>query len=150
MHALFSPFIVPLGAFMVAIVAIVSGIYSEAHKQRLRAEQRMAMVGRGMSADEIDKVLGKGKEEEPVRDPLRSLGNARRAGIVLIACGVGLTSFFLLMTWILHVREVLVGAAAGSNPLAIGVGFLIDYSMQKRELSRFGLEAGTELPNAKF
>ncbi len=35
---------------------------------------------------------------------------------------------------------MLVVAAAGLIPLAIGVGFLVDYTMQKRELARFGLE----------
>jgi len=137
----FSPFIVPLGAFAVAIVAIVAGIMSEAHKRRLKAEQRMTMVARGMSADDIDKLLGKVEEDDrPVKDPLRSMANARRAGIVLSSFGIGVISFFLLLTWILHVHEVLSGAAAGVIPLAIGVGFLIDYNLQKRELSRFGLE----------
>ena len=37
---------------------------------------------------------------------------------------------------------MLSGAAVGLIPLAIGVGFLIDYQLQKRDLSRFGLEVG--------
>jgi len=135
------PLMIPMAAFAVAIVAIVAGILSEAHRRRLKAEQRMTMVARGMSADDIDKLLGKVEEDEKsVKDPLRSMANARRAGIVLISIGVGLIGFFLLLTWILHVHEVLSGAAAGVIPLAIGVGFLIDYNLQKRELSRFGLE----------
>jgi hypothetical protein len=40
------------------------------------------------------------------------------------------------------VHEVLSAGAAGLIPLAIGVGFLIDYRMQKRDFSRFGLEVG--------
>jgi len=138
-----SPFMIPLGAFVVAIVAIVSGIMSEGHRQRLRAEQRMAMVARGMSATDIDKLLGKATEDDkPVKDPMRSLGNARRTGIVLVSVGAGLIVFGLLLTWILSERDVLAVAAAGFIPLAIGVGFLIDYFLQKRELSRFGLEVG--------
>src|SRR5271170_5983418 len=79
-----SPFMIPLGAFVVAIVAIVAGIMSEAHRQRLRAEQRMAMVARGMAADEIDKLLGGPSEDaRRAKDPLRSLGYARRTAIVL-------------------------------------------------------------------
>ncbi len=140
-----SPFMIPLGAFVVAIVAIVAGIMSEAHRQRLRAEQRMAMVARGMSTDDIDKLLvGVGEDARPVKDPLRSLGNARRSAISLISSGVGLILFGLLLTWILNVREVLAAAAAGLIPLAIGIGFVVDYELQKRELSRFGLEIGRE------
>jgi hypothetical protein len=111
----------------------------------MKSEERMAMLARGVPLAEIEKMLGVGDEEKPpVRDPLRSLSNARRAGIVLVSVGVGLILFFLVLTAILQVREVLSGAAAGLIPLAIGVGFFIDYNLQKRELSRFGLEVGAE------
>jgi len=140
-----SPFVVPLGAFAVAIVAIVSGMIAQTHKQRLMAEQRMAMIARGMNTDEIDKLLGAASEDaRPTKDPLRSLGNARRTAISLVSVGVGLTLFGLLLTWIVQEHDVLVVAAAGLIPLAIGIGFFVDYELQKRELSRFGLEIGRE------
>lgn len=138
-----SPYVIPLGAFTVAIVAIVSGIVSEAHKMRLKADQRMTMVARGMSAEDIDKLLGTVENDgESAKDPLRSLGNARRAAIVLISVGIGLVLFGLLLTWIVQQHDVLVVAATGLIPLAIGIGFLVDYSMQKKEMARFGLEIG--------
>ncbi len=138
-----SPLMIPLGAFAVAIVAIVAGIMSEGHRQRLRAEQRMAMVARGMNAEDIDKLLGGPAEDaKPPKDPLRSLGYARRTAIILISVGVGLAVFGLLLAWIVQEHDVLVVAAAGLIPLAIGVGFVVDYQLQKRELSRFGLEIG--------
>ena len=141
----FSPFIVPVAGCLVAIVAIVSGIWLDGHKRRMRSEERIAMIARGVPLAEIEKMLGPGDEEKPaVKDPLRSLGNARRAGIVLVSVGAGLILFFLVLTAILQVRAVLSGAAAGLIPLAIGVGFFIDYNLQKRELSRFGLEVGAE------
>jgi hypothetical protein len=138
-----SPFMIPLGAFVVAIVAIVSGVVSEAHRQRLKADQRLAMVARGMNADDIDKLLGKSSSDgKRVRDPLQSLANTRRTAIVLISSGVGVILFFLTLRLILEEHDVLSGAAIGLIPLAIGVGFLIDYKLQKRDLSRFGLEIG--------
>jgi len=148
MEVFTTPFIVPLGAFAVAIVAVVSGIWSHAHAVRVRAEQRMAMIARGMSIADIEQLLGPSEDEEkrPPKDPLRSLGNARRAGIVLVSSGIGLMLFFITLTVILQTREVLAGAAVGLIPLAIGIGFFIDYNLQKRELSRFGLEVGAELP----
>jgi hypothetical protein len=143
-----SPYIIPLGAFAVGIVAIVSGMISEGHKQRLKAEQRMSMVARGMSADDIDKLLGKATTDgQTVKDPLRSLGNARRAAISLISTGIGLVVFGLLLTVIIQERDVLAAAAAGLIPLAIGIGFLYDYNMQKRELTRFGLEVDPRDPS---
>ena len=141
MEIFHSPLIVPLGAFVVAIVAIVSGIWSDAHTKRIRADQRMAMLARGMSIEDIEKVLGKVREEErPPKDPLRSLSNARRAGIILVSSGIGLMLFFVTLSAIVRERNVLAGAAVGLIPLAIGIGFFVDYNLQKRELSRFGME----------
>lgn len=141
MSAFNSPFIVPLGAFVVAIVAIISGIISQAHTSRIKAEQRMAMLARGMSVTEIEQLLGKrGDDEKTVKDPMRSLGNARRTGIVLCSSGIGLMVFFFALTVILREREILAGAAISFIPLCIGIGFFIDYHLQKREMSRFGLE----------
>jgi len=139
----FDVWAVPIGAFVVAIVAIISNVVGDAQRQRVKAEQRMAMVARGMPADDIDKLLGKPSVDgRPIRDPLQSLANTRRTAIVLISSGVGLALFFVVLSVVLNVREVLCGAAVGLIPLAIGAGFLIDYNLQKRDLSRFGLEVG--------
>jgi hypothetical protein len=147
MEIFHSPLIVPLGAFVVAIVAIISGIWSDAHNKRIRADQRMAMLARGMSSDDIQKVLGKAREEERApKDPLRSLSIARRTGIVLVSSGIGIMLFFFALTVILREGEILSGAAAGLIPLAIGIGFFVDYNLQKRELSRFGMEIDPEQP----
>ena len=143
----FSPFIVPVAGCLVGIVAIVSGIWLDGHKRRIKSEERIAMISRGVPLAEIEKMLGSGTEDKPaVKDPLRSLGNARRTGIVLVSVGVGLTLFFVTLSFILQERDVLSGAAVGIIPLAIGIGFFIDYCLQKRELSRFGLEVGADSP----
>ncbi|MEO6802041.1 MAG: DUF6249 domain-containing protein [Granulicella sp.] len=145
MEVFTTPFIIPLGAFVVAIVAIGGGIWSQMHGVRVKAEQRMAMLARGMSIADIEQLLGSGEEEKKSpKDPLRSLGNARRAGIILVSSGIGIMLFFLALTVIIGERNILSGAAVGLIPLAIGIGFFIDYSLQKRELSRFGLEVGAD------
>jgi hypothetical protein len=149
MGAFGSPFIVPLGAFLVAIVAIISGIAGQAHARKLKAEQRMAMVQRGMPAEQIDLLLKSTRddgEEIKTRDPLRSLGNARRTAVVLVSVGVGLILFGILLTLIERDREVLTVSACGLIPLAIGIGFFVDYGLQKRELARFGLEVAADPP----
>jgi hypothetical protein len=146
---IFSPFIVPVAGCAVGAVAIVSGIWFEAQQRRNKADQRMAMIARGMSVAEIEKLLGTGDEEKRVKDPLRSLGNARRTGIVLVSVGLGLMLFFIVLSMIVQERDVLAGAAAGIVPFAIGVGFFIDYNLQKRELSRFGLEVGADSPGGR-
>jgi len=150
MGELSSPFIVPLGAFLVAIVAIVSGIVGQAHARRIKAEQRMAMIQRGMPVEQIDMLLKSSKDDvdegSRTRDPLRSLGNARRTGIVLVSVGLGIVLFGSVLAIIERDRDTLCVAACGLIPLAIGIGFFVDYHLQKRELARFGLEVAADLP----
>jgi hypothetical protein len=131
---------IPLGAFVVGIVAIVAGIAGGAYKQRLKTEQRLAMLARGMSASEIEKVLN--ADGRAAKDPLQGIASTRRTAIVLISTGVGIMLSFLVLAWIVNDHEVLSGGAFGLIPLSIGVGFFIDYTMQKRDLSQFGLEVG--------
>jgi hypothetical protein len=133
------PFLIPLGAFVVAIVAILGGVFQQSVRIKLRAEQRMAMIARGMTVDDIEKLLGN-KDDAKVRDPLHSLGRTRRIALVLISTGVGLSVFGVVLSWIVAEHDVLAVAAAGLVPLFIGLGFLVDYQLQKRDLSRFGLE----------
>jgi hypothetical protein len=70
--------------------------------------------------------------------------NARRAALILIACGAGIIATCLVLTLILQVREILAGAAGGLIPAAIGIGFWIDYKIQAREMERLGLIASEE------
>ncbi len=98
MNFIFSPFVVPVAGCLVGVVAIVCGIWLDAHKRRLKSEERIAMISRGVPLAEIEKMLGVGDEDKaPVKDPMRSLGNARRTGIVLVSVGVGLVLFFLVL-----------------------------------------------------
>jgi hypothetical protein len=135
-----SPFMIPLGAFVVGIVAIVAGVAGGAYKQRLKTEQRLAMLARGMSASDIEKVLS--ADGRAAKDPLQGIASTRRTSIVLISTGVGIMLSFLVLAWIVNDHEVLSGGAFGLIPLSIGVGFFIDYNLQKRDLSHFGLEVG--------
>ena len=135
-----SPFMVPLGAFLVGIIAIIAGVTGGAYKQRLKTEQRLAMLARGMSAADIEKVLS--AEGKSAKDPLQGLASTRRTAIVLISTGIGVMLSFIVLAWIVNDHEVLSGGAFGLIPLSIGVGFFIDYMMQKRELAHFGLEVG--------
>jgi len=145
MNFFLSPFVVPVAGCLVGAVAIVSGIWFEAQKRMLRSQERMTMLARGVPIEEIEKLMGPGEEEKPTpKDPLRSLSNARRTAIVLVSVGLGLVLFFITLYLILQERGILSGAAAGLIPLAIGIGFFVDYNLQKRELSRFGLEVGAE------
>jgi hypothetical protein len=151
MGALSSPYIVPLAVFAWLSITIIAKVMGDGQKRRVIAEQRMAMVQRGVPAEQIELLLRPAKNDHEndarTKDPLRSLGNARRAAVVLVSMGLGIVVFGLLLAEILRLREILTVAAAGLIPVAIGIGFFIDYNLQKRELSRFGLEVGPESPS---
>lgn len=138
-----SPFIIPLAGILVAIVAIVSGTFSKVLTERIKADERMAMIARGMSIDDIERVLNtrgvSGTEGSPA-DPLRARSGTRVAGVVLSSIGIGLILLGIALEIILNMREVLACSAAGLLPLAMGIGFFIDYAMQRREMHRLGLE----------
>lgn len=136
-----SPFVVPVAGCVMILGLGVMGIYSEIRNKELRSQERIAMLNRGVPLADIERMMQSATEEEKkVRDPLRGLAIARRTAIVLLSAGVGLIFFGYMLEAILHIRETLVVCAVGVVNLAIGLGFLVDYNMQKRELSRFGME----------
>src|ERR1700761_8483261 len=107
-----SPFVVPVAGCVMILGLGVAGIYSEMRTKELRSQERIAMLNRGVPLPEIEKLMANASvEEKKVRDPLRSLANARRTAMVLISCGVGLGLFGLMMFAILQVRPVLIVAA---------------------------------------
>ena len=145
MNMFFSPFVVPVAGCIMILGLGVAGIYQEIRNKELRSQERVAMINRGIPLAEIERMsLTANEAEKKVRDPLRSLGNTRRSATVLLSCGLGLIVFGVLLYIILGVRPTLIVSAAGVINLCIGLGFLVDYNMQKRELSRFGMEVDGE------
>jgi len=145
MNAFDSPFVVPVAGCVMILGLGVAGIYSEMRNKELRSQERIAMLQRGVPLADIERMMTTSvAEEKTVRDPLRGLANARRTAMVLLSVGVGLAIFGYLLDLILNVRETLVVSAVGVINLCLGIGFLIDYTMQKRELSRFGMEVDSE------
>lgn len=123
----------------------VSGIYSEMRGKELRSQERIAMLNRGIPLQEVQRIMSLANEQDKkVRDPLRSLAVARRTALVLLSAGIGLMIAGVAIAFIVQERNVLVISAIGLVNVAIGCGFLVDYSMQKRELARFGMEVETE------
>ena len=139
--------IVPLGAFLVAIVAIISGAVSQAHSRRIKAEQRMALLARGVPLAEIEAFVnaGRDQEERPPNSPAGRLANSRRTAMVLMSVGLGVILLGrgadLDRAGAGHPGGVRGGAGSAAS---IGVGFLVDYHMQRKELSRLGLMAGDD------
>jgi hypothetical protein len=136
-----SPFIIPVAGCVMVLGIVVAGIWRSNRERELQSQERLAAIAKGIpvppTAEEIALMNGK-----PSTDSTRRRGNTRRAGIVLLGCSAGLILFFVALSAVLQVREVLSGAAAGLIPFGIGVGFLVDSRIQSREL-----EEATTNPN---
>ena len=129
-HWASSPFIVPVAVFAMVLGIVIASFIASYHTRRLQSEERLAAIAKGIPIP------------EPTPDPIPVVDQHRRAramrtgGIVCVATGLGLSVFGLLLTWIVQEHDVLVVAAAGLIPFTIGIGLLVDYAFQKRDLEQ--------------
>jgi hypothetical protein len=137
--AFFSPFVVAVAGCLMILGLGCFGIYSEMHQRRMRSQERMTLLARGMSVEDIER-LQRQVQNEDASDPVRTMNAIRRTAMILFGSGTGIVLFGLLLAAILQTRVLLIVAAAGLIPVAIGAGFWIDYKMQARDLALFGLE----------
>ncbi len=108
---------------MAAVVLIFSTpfalMFTIYRLRKLKTEERLAAIAKG--------VLVSLEPEVPQPARLRGLG------ILLVASGVG----FSLACWLMSLveRDVVVAAPLGVIPFAIGIGYFINASLIRRELS---------------
>jgi hypothetical protein len=149
MHEIFmSPFVVAVAGCLMILGLGCFGIYSEMDQRRVRSQERMTLLARGMSIEDIER-LQRQVQNEDTSDPVRSMNNIRRTAMILFGSGAGIVVFGLLLAAILQMRVLLVVPAAGLVPIAVGLGFWVDYRMQARDLARFGLEVDAQNPIRK-
>jgi hypothetical protein len=144
----FSPFTVAVAGCLMILGLGCFGIYSEMDQKRIRSQERMTLLARGMSIEDIER-LQRQVQNEDVTDPVRTMNNIRRTAMILFGSGSGIVLFGLPFAWILKTSALLIVPAAGLIPIAIGVGFWIDYKLQARDLARFGLEVDSQNPARK-
>ena len=123
-----SPFIVPVAVFAMVLGIVIANTIAGYHTRRLQTEERLAAIAKGIPIPEPI------PEPIPIVDHYRRARAVRMGGIICTAGGIGLAVFGLLLTWIVQEHDVLVVAAAGLIPLSIGIGLLVDYAFQKRDL----------------
>jgi len=95
----------------------VLGMYTFYRVRKLRSEERLAAMQRGVSV--------------PIEPDLTEAAHSRRAGILLIAGAVG---YILTFSIIARVEpEALVATAFGAIPFALGLGYLLDSTLIRRD-----------------
>jgi len=108
----------------VASVAIVMSfsvplalIYAWYRARKLRTEERLAAIAKGVAV--------------PMADELPPHARSRKAAILLIAGGVGYTLAFVTLAR--FEPDSLEAAVFGIIPVAIGIGYLIDAVLVRRD-----------------
>lgn len=133
MHSMFfSPFVIPVAAFALVLGIVIANNIANYNTRKLQSEERMAAIAKGLPLPEPS------AEPVAVVDQRKRARGLRTGGIVCVAVGVGLALFSFALTWIVGEHDVLAVAAAGLIPLAIGVGLLVDYAFQMRDLNSSG------------
>ena len=108
---------------LVAVIMIfgmptaVLGMYSFYRVRKLRTEERLAAISRGVSV--------------PMEPELAEAARSRRSGILLIAAAVGYTITFSLIARV--DPDAWVAAAFGAIPFTLGLGFFLDSALIRRD-----------------
>jgi hypothetical protein len=108
---------------LVAVIMIfgmptaVLAMYRFYRVRKLRTEERMAAITRGMTI--------------PMEPELSETARSRRSGILLVAGAIG---YMLTFTLIARVEpDAWVASAFGAIPLALGLGFFLDSALIRRD-----------------
>lgn len=96
-----------------AIVAL----YTFYRVRKLRTEERLAAIQRGVSV--------------PIEAELSESARSRRFGILCIAGAVGYMIAFSIVAR--FEPDALIASAFGAIPLALGIGFLVDSALIRRD-----------------
>lgn len=95
----------------------VLGMYTFYRVRKLRTEERLAAMQRGVSV--------------PMEPDLSEVAKSRRAGILCIAGAVG---YMLTFTIIARVEpDALMAAVFGAIPFTLGLGYLLDSTLIRRD-----------------
>jgi hypothetical protein len=110
----------PIGlvAVVLAFSVPLAAIYAWYRVRKLRTEERLAAIAKGVQV--------------PIAEELPPHARSRHAAILLIAGGLGYAVTFMLLSR--FDAEAMQAAFFGIIPISIGIGYLIDAALVRREL----------------
>jgi hypothetical protein len=109
--------IIGLAAVVMIFGIPMAAMYTFFRVRKLRSEERLAAIARGM--------------EVPMQAELSESARSRRSGILLVAGAIGYIVTFTLIGRI--EPDAMIAATFGVIPLAIGLGFFVDYALIRRD-----------------
>jgi hypothetical protein len=115
-----------MGGELIGLVAVILGmgvplgaLYTFYRVRKLRSEERLAAIARGV--------------EIPMEPELTQAARSRRAGLLLVSGALGYIMAFGLIAQVQADRDIWTVAAFGIIPLAVGIGYFLDWSMIRRD-----------------
>jgi hypothetical protein len=111
--------IIGLVAVVLSMGIPLGAMYTYYHIRKLRSQERLAAIARGV--------------EIPMEPELSHGARSRRWAILLISGALGyMATFFLIARF--SEPEALTAAWFGIIPLAVGLGFMLDWTLIRRDL----------------
>jgi len=110
--------VVGFAAVVMALGIPMAAMYTYFRVRRLRTEERLAALARGVSV--------------PMEPELSQAARSRRAGILLVCGSIGYTITFALIAR--TEPDAMVAAAFGVIPFAVGLGYFLDATLIRRDL----------------
>jgi hypothetical protein len=112
--------IVGLAAVVLSLGIPMAGMYTYYRVKKLRADERMAALARGVTI--------------PFETEVSPEARSRKAGILLVCGAIGFMATFAAIAGIEHEPDTWAAAAFGLIPLAVGIGYFIDFTLSRREV----------------
>lgn len=115
-----------MGGELIGLVAVILGmgiplgaLYTYYRVRKLRSEERLAAIERGVAI--------------PMEPELNQEARSRRMGILLVSGAIGYILTFGLIAQIEADRDIWTAAALGIIPLAVGIGYFVDWKLIHRD-----------------
>jgi hypothetical protein len=108
---------VGLAAVVMALGIPMAAMYTFFRVKKLRSEERLAAIARGVDV--------------PMQPELSEAARSRRSGILLVAGAIGYIVTFALIGRV--EPDAMIAATFGVIPLAIGLGFFVDFALIRRD-----------------
>jgi hypothetical protein len=112
--------IIGLVAVIMSLGIPLGAMYTYFRVRKLRTEERLAAIARGVNV--------------PMQPDLSQAARSRRAAILLVSGALGFIVMFGFIAQIQHDPEVWTAATLGIVPLAIGIGYFLDFTLIRRDL----------------
>lgn len=111
--------LIGLVAVIMSLGIPLGAMYTYYRVRKLRTEEHLAAIARGASL--------------PMVAELSETARSRRSGILLVSGALGYILTFGLIAQIEREPEPWVAAAFGIIPLAIGIGYFLDFTLIRRD-----------------